>query len=141
MRVDPRRVDPWHLYLNAHADEVTGVLLVGDAQPFDLEVPLAYNTVFDDSIFELLARDRTPDQLRDALADRDISHIYVNWREVARYRSPGNYGITRFLEPGIFDHLVDAGVLARVPPTEDDPNELYRVVPASPERADDGNTH
>ena len=140
LRNDPARIDPWHLYLNEHASDETGVLLVGDAEPFDLKVPALYNTVFDDNIFESIARGRTPDEVRKALADRNISHVYVKWSEVARYRSPGNYGFTRFIEPAVFDALVKAGVLAELPPIRDNPNVLYRVVPASPKRADNGNS-
>ena len=135
---DPRRVNPWHAYLNEHAGEVSGVLLVGDAQPFDLRVPVIYNTVFDNNLFEQLAKGVTPQQMRDALAQRKVSHIYVDWGEVNRYRSPGNYGMTEFVEPAAFQRLVDAGVLARVPRLADNANELYRVLPASPERPADG---
>ena len=122
------------MYLNRHAGEVTGVLLVGDAQPFDLEVPVFYNTVFDSNVFEQLARGRTPEQIRQALAERHISHVYVDWSEVARYRSPGNYEMTKFIEPEVFARLVMAGVLAKLPTIDDSPNEMYRVLPAFPKR-------
>ncbi len=123
-----KRVDPWHAWLNEHANEVNRVLLVGDAQPLDLEVPATYNTVFDDSIFEQLARDKSPTEVRQALADRGISHIYVAWPEIERYRSPGNYGITDFVQPANFDALVTAGVLTRLPMLADDRGEMYRVI-------------
>lgn len=128
LRVDPLRVNPWHLYFNEHAGEVTGVLLVGDAQPFDLEVPATYNTVFDDSIFEELARGRTPHEVRAALANRGISHVYVDWGEIARYRSPGNYGISDFLQPRVFAELVAAGVLEAIPPRSDHAGQVFRVL-------------
>jgi hypothetical protein len=129
LRIDPQRVEPWHLYLNAHADDVSRVLLVGDATPFDLQVPATYNTVFDDSIFKRLARDRTAAEVARALDELGISHVYVSWREIARYRSPGNYGITDFLQPRVFEDLVAAGVLERLPAIPDDSGEMYRVVP------------
>jgi hypothetical protein len=129
LRVDPARVDPWHLYFNRHADDVTGVLLIGDAQPFDLEVPVTYNTVFDDSIFEQLARGKSPQEIRAALNERCISHLYVAWPEIARYRSPGNYGITDFLQPQVFDDLVAAKVLERLPPLSDNAGQAFRVLP------------
>ena len=93
LRRDSGHTDPWHLYLNEHKDEVSRVLLVGDAQPFDLEATALYNTVFDDSVFEQLVRGKTDRQIRVALADNDVSHIYVAWGEVARYRSAGNTGL------------------------------------------------
>lgn len=124
---DPQRVEPWHLYLNAHADDVGRVLLVGDATPLDLQVPATYNTVFDDSIFERLARGRTPAEVSRALDEMGISHVYVSWREIDRYRSPGNYGITSFLQPQVFDDLVAQGVLERLPAIGDDSGEMFRV--------------
>ena len=129
LRIDPARVDPWHLYFNDHAEEVKGLLLVGDAQPFDLQVPTTYNTVFDDSIFEQIAKGRTPEQVRDALRRRGISHLLVAWSEIARYRSPGNYGITDFLQPRVFDRLVAAGVLEMLPPRADSSAAAFRVLP------------
>ncbi len=129
LRADPQRIDPWHAYLNQHAAEVSGVLLVGDAQPFDLEVPVLYNTVFDDCLFEQIARGRSSEQVHAALKQREISHVYVAWGEIDRYRSPGNYGITDFLQPEVFSHLVAAGVLAAVPRKADHSGQLFRVVP------------
>ncbi|NIP87396.1 MAG: hypothetical protein GTO03_18320, partial [Planctomycetales bacterium] len=64
LRRDPLRVDAVHLYLNQHHSnqhrgEVGTVLLVGDAQPFDLEVDrVLYNTTFDPSVFVQLLDDR-----------------------------------------------------------------------------------
>lgn len=127
LRVDPERVARWHLYLKEHARHVTGVLMVGDAQPFDLEVPALYNTVFDDSIFEQLARGRTPGEIQAELQARKISHVFVAWNEIRRYRSPGNYGITDFLQPEVFQRLVAAGVLAELPPLAGDAGQMFRV--------------
>jgi hypothetical protein len=110
---------------------VSGLLLVGDAQPFDLEVPVTYNTVFDDSLFEQLARDRTPEEVRAALLERGISHVYVDWAEIARYRSPGNYGISDFLDPRVFEALVASGVLKRLPPQGEQAADAFRVLRAS----------
>jgi 4-amino-4-deoxy-L-arabinose transferase-like glycosyltransferase len=128
LRAESVALDPWHTYLNEHADEVRGVLLVGDAQPFDLEVPAQYNTVFDTSIFEDLARGKSPQQVRDALSERGISHVYVSWPEIDRYRSPGNYGITEFLQPRIFADLVSAGVLEPVKMLATSRAQMFRVI-------------
>jgi hypothetical protein len=127
LRDDPAYIEPWHLWLNEHSDEVSRVLLVADAQPFDLRVPTLYNTVFDACFFEQLARGKTADELRSTLRALKISHVYVAWHEIARYRSPGNYGITDYLQPKVFDDLVEAGVLEPLPPRDDSPGRLYRV--------------
>ncbi len=128
LRKDPERVDPWHLYFNDHAKDVTGLLLVGDAAPFDLAVPTTYNTVFDDAIFQQLARGKTPEQVRAALLQCGISHVYVNWPEIERYRQSGNYGITEFLQPAVFDELVSAGVLQPLAPPEGHRGVAYQVL-------------
>jgi hypothetical protein len=112
-RRDPNRVPPWHLYLNRHVAEGR-VLLVGDAEPFDLEMPVLYNTCFDDSIFEqLVSRTpeelRSPEELRAAFADRGITYVLVHWAEIRRYRK--TYGFTPFVRSGVFYRLVDEAVL------------------------------
>ena len=109
LRGDPLRVDPWHRYLNTHAAGGR-VLMVGDAQVFDLEVPVLYNTCFDDCIFEQLVAGRGPAEVRAELADRGISHVYVHWGEIRRYRDT-EYGFTDFVQPAVFERLVEQGVL------------------------------
>ncbi len=133
LRVDPARVDPWHRYLNEHVPPGHRALLVGDAQVFDLAVPILYNTVFDSSQFEQIAQGRTPAEVHRALAERRISHVYVHWGEIARYRQPGNYGFTDFVQPAVFRTLVAEDVLAPLPPLPDHPGQMFRVLaePAS----------
>ena len=111
-RVSLERVDPWHLYLNRHVPRNHAVLLVGDGQAFDLEVPVFYNTVFDDCIFQQQLAGRSPAQFQRWLLEHRISHIYVDWSDIARYRSPGNYGFTDFVQPDVFERLLACGVLA-----------------------------
>ncbi len=93
----PSRVSAAHRFLNDHLEPDQRVLLVGDAQPFDLEVPVLYNTCFDQCHFERLLRDRSGDQRREALQAEGISHVFIHWGELARYRSPGNYGYSDFV--------------------------------------------
>ncbi len=126
LRDDPERVDVWHRYLNEHA-KGGRVLLVGDAQPFDLEMPVLYNTCFDDCIFEQLVKGRSPQAIRAVLADRGITHVYVNWGEIARYRR--TYGFTDFVQPAVFDELASAGILAPLPEIPNSSGRGYRVVP------------
>jgi len=95
----PSRVNPVHRYLNDTVRDGHKVLLVGDAQPFDLEVPSLYSTCFDDCIFEQLMKDRTRDERIEALRKHKISHVYVHWGEIDRYLSPGNYGFTPYVTP------------------------------------------
>jgi hypothetical protein len=97
------------------------VLCVGEGEVFEARMPVVYNTVFDRSIFEdwLAApggsgknRKLKPvDEIRAKLRAEGITHIYVNWDWIRRYRSPGNYGYTEFVSPSRFDELMRSGVL------------------------------
>ncbi|MFV2068874.1 MAG: hypothetical protein ACC645_18060, partial [Pirellulales bacterium] len=129
LRVSPERVDPWHLWLNRHVSPGHAVLAIGDAEVFDLEVPVLYNTVFDDSIFEQAFRGRTPAEFHRWLEARNVSHLFVHWGEIARYRSPGNYGFTPFVTPSRFEQLVRQGVLAPLPQRDGHAGQVFVVLP------------
>lgn len=125
------RVNPVHRYLNGAVPKGHAVLLVGDAQPFDLEVPVLYNTCFDDCIFEQIMKGRTREERRAALLDRRLSHIYVSWSEIERYRSPGNYGFTDYVTKSLVRNELtgDQGLLRKVPLDIDpDVGEVFEVV-------------
>lgn len=132
------RVNPAHQYLNEHVPAGDAVLLVGDAQPFDLEPRTFYNTTFDPSVFAWFMKGRSAGERRATLRMRNVTHVYVDWRDIARYRSPGNYGFTDYVQPAVFDALVAQGVLRLVwspPPDETDhqpsypPPQIYKVLP------------
>jgi hypothetical protein len=91
------RMHPAHRYLNRHITAGQRALLVGDAQPFDLEVPILYNTCFDDCLFEQFLRGKSRRERLATLREHGISHIYIAWSEIARYRSRGNYGFTDYV--------------------------------------------
>ena len=124
LRRDPDRLDPWHVYFNAHAAGGR-VLLVGDAQPFDLEIPVLYSTCFDDCLLEALVKNRTPQERRQRLARLGITHVYVHWGEIDRYRK--TYGFTEFVQPGVLDELIAQGILTPLPPIRGHPGQGYRV--------------
>jgi len=136
LRTDPARVNPDHLYLNANVPSGGVVLSVGDAQVFDLEMPVVYNTAFDDSWFELAAKDRTPEEFAAELATRGITHLYVHWGEIARYRSQGNYGYSEFIQPEVFARLAEDRVIERIRSRHDESerliSEVYRAVESIP---------
>ena len=125
---------PELMYLNDELPAGAKVLSVGDAEMFEARFPVVYNTVFDRSIFEdwFAARPgeagahsavRDPADIRKKLADEGITHIYVNWLEILRYRAPGSYGYTDFVTPERFAELQELGVLGRewpIPRGDDD---------------------
>ena len=102
-----------HRYLNRHVPSPGGkVLLVGDAEPFDLRVPVLYNTCFDESIFEQLMRDRDAQQRLAVLRKHEITHVFVYWRLIDRYRELGNYGFTDYVTRDfVHQELVQTGIL------------------------------
>jgi hypothetical protein len=102
------------------------ILMVGQAAVFHVEHPIVYNTVFDDEVFELLVRDKSPAEVHAELKARGISHLFVDWFDIERYRSPGNYGFSPFVTQAEFERLVQAGVLDP-PTTPGAQRELYRV--------------
>jgi hypothetical protein len=117
---------PGIAYLNEHLPPGSRVLCVGEAQVFDAEFPLIYNTVFDRSIFEAWCGEsrragqsasrspRDPAAIRRTLSDAGVTHVLVNWSEIVRYRT--TYGYTDFVAPEQFDGLRTAGVIG--PPWE-----------------------
>jgi hypothetical protein len=105
-----------------HKSQPIKVLCVGDAEVFDADFPVVYNTVFDRSIFQEWCAAEQPgvpaaqltlrdaDENRRKLREEAITHIYVNWSEILRYRT--TYGYTDFVTPARFDQLRAEGVIA-----------------------------
>ncbi|MEZ6124111.1 MAG: hypothetical protein R3C49_13185 [Planctomycetaceae bacterium] len=98
------------------------VLMVGEAEVFDAQFPVLYNTVFDKSLFQLWTSAnpdqdvpdhdqqlRSPSEIISALRDHDVEYVYVNWSEILRYRL--TYGYTEYVEPVRFQDLVSMKVL------------------------------
>jgi hypothetical protein len=131
------RIEEAHRWLNAHAKPGEKVLLLGDAEPFDLELPAVYNTCFDDCQFTRIFKDRTRQERLEALRAEKIAYVFVSWAHLARYRSPGNYGYTSGYpykddEPNrelVHDELVgDQRLLMPIPlESEASSGELFRV--------------
>jgi hypothetical protein len=103
-------------------------LLVGQAAVFHLNHRAIYNTVFNPEILETLARDQPPEAIRAGLAARGITHVYVDWHEIERYRSPGNYGFTSYVQPEVFARLMTQGILGP-PAALGSQQDLYAVLP------------
>lgn len=108
-------------YLNKVLNDDARVLMVGEAEVFDARFYLVYNTVFDESIFEqwtsAAASGVTPaeqslksaPEIKDILAKNRITHIFVNWAEILRYRK--TYGYSEFVHPDRFQQLQQLGIL------------------------------
>ena len=101
-------------------------LMIGQAAVFHLDHKIAYNTVFNPETIELMAKDKTMDELRRALEAKNLTHVYVDWKEIGRLREPGNYGFTDFVTPARFAGWVAGGVL-EAPKQMGPQQELYRI--------------
>ena len=122
----PRRWNAALARLDAGLPPGAKPLLVGQAAVFHLDHKVTYNTVFNPEIIEQLATGRTADEFRRALNERNLTHVYVDWKEIARHREEGGYGFTDFVVPSRFAEWVGSRVLgaAQVIGPE---QELYEV--------------
>tara|TARA_R110002095_G_scaffold9707_2_gene14966 strand:- start:1194 stop:3521 length:2328 start_codon:yes stop_codon:yes gene_type:complete len=99
------------------------VLSVGDAELFNAEFPVIYNTVFDHDIFQQWTSKSEPSvqdkqlsmrpakEIKQKFKAERIAYVYVNWAEILRYRLPDSYGYTDYVTPARFEQLVKEGVL------------------------------
>jgi hypothetical protein len=99
---------------------------VGSAAVFHVNHPILYNTVFTPETIEVIADGKSPAAFHEALRERGVTHVYVDWKEIRRYREPGNYGFTDFVTPDRFAEWVKNGVLERPLPVGSE-QELYAV--------------
>ena len=104
---------------SGHLPPDSKVLCVGDAGMFHARYPYIYNTVFDRSWFEELCAEPQSDggqlcdvqKIRSRFRQLGITHIDVNWSEIRRYREPGSYGYSEFVQPERFADLQRLGLL------------------------------
>ncbi len=129
------RTNRLHVWLNRRADFAVGegVLLVGDAQPFDLERPVYYNTCFDATWLERWMADESTAAGRwQALRERKIRYVLVDWDEIARYRR--TYGYSDFVTRELIDVELwrRQRVLRKVTVSVSRDVELFEVVREEP---------
>ncbi len=124
----PAMASPTLFWLDANLQPNRRVLLVGQAGVFHLNIAHVYNTVFDEEQLERLAQGRSPAEFHDTLRSRGLTHILVDWAEIARHRKPGGYGFSPFVTQERFDAWERAGVL-QIQPCPLPQKRLYRVVP------------
>ncbi len=111
--------------LNSRLSSEDRILMVGEAEVFDLRFPVYYNTVFDESLFEQWTADESDDRYWSAerkmksadavfqiFAEKGVTYVYVNWLEILRYRRDGSYGYTDYVTPLRLKQLKDAGILS-----------------------------
>jgi hypothetical protein len=124
----PSRVPLHQRWINSQLTKTDKVLIVGDAQVFDIRIPILYSTCFDKSSLEELTIGKSPRQAWQSMRDQSITHILVHWGEIARYRSPGNYGFSPDITRELFQTLTAEKVITPVSwPIPSEVAELYQV--------------
>jgi hypothetical protein len=133
----PLRVKASHQWLGENVQPGEAVLLVGDAAPFDLDMPVYYHTCFDDCLLSAWMQNKSASERHQELARRNIAWVVVDWPEIARYQRPGNYGFDPRFTPELVAELVEQGILGPpvlpVPAAGESarPVEIYPVLPAT----------
>ena len=127
----PEILNPALASVDASLPPDSKILMVGEAAVFHVNHPLVYNTVFDDETIETLAKNRTPSEVLAGLKRLGVTHVLVDWHDIERFRSPGNYGFTDFVTPAVFDRLVRGGVL-EAGSAVGNRRELFRVRDTDP---------
>ena len=123
LRNEPDWIDPWHAYFNTHVTEGR-LLAVGDAAVFDLKPPVLYNTCFDDCISSSWSRARRRRRFgRSWRRGRSLTFTSTG----ARSPATEDLRLHDFVQPEVFDRLVDEGVLEPLPAIEGHPGRAYRV--------------
>ena len=136
------------------------LLLIGEAKAFVYRVPVVYSTCWNRSpliplLGDSVERDadgkivaiRDADAIRRRFDNAKIAFVLVDFAELARFRSPGNYGFRDAeIDENLFRLLIAANVLApfELPQTSDKSDaasnasattRIFRLVPPSDDAA------
>lgn len=90
------------------------VLLLGEARVFEYPVPVVYNTCFDRSPAETYLKGQSLDNQKAWLRAQGVTHVLVHWFEIARYRSPGNYGFSEWPQRSDTRQWIEDGLVRSV---------------------------
>ncbi len=112
----------------ALADPSVRLLLIGEAKAYDFRMPIVYATCFNTNPGETWLKGLTPQQQRDNLQAAGITHVLINWSELMRYRSPGNYGFSKWPQRADVEQLLKDQVLTPYPaPLDPADIEIFSV--------------
>lgn len=127
------------------SDERQKLLLVGEAKAFDYRVPILYSTCWNESpLIPLLeggvernaegqiVRISNAAQIVANFKEARVAYVLVDFSELERFRSPGNYGFNDDeITASLFELLVESGALVPFTPKElqnvGDKVKIYQV--------------
>lgn len=120
-------------YLNEHVKPGEVVLATGDAALFYLEPPALSHTCFDPAPLKPLVG-MTKSERQAWLGQHHIGWVYVDWAEIDRFRSPGNYGFPDYVTRDLIAEMKRQGLLEaewyRSGKSENPSAVIFRVRPA-----------
>ncbi|MCL2744548.1 MAG: glycosyltransferase family 39 protein [Planctomycetaceae bacterium] len=117
LRQDPNCYTPWAVWFNSQQQLDGGVLLVGEAKAFLYDVPVLYSVCWNETPLKEIAESGNP---LEEFRKRKIRYVLIDWGEIRRFQSPGNYGFTDFLQTKAFEELLTSGILKSMPPPNED---------------------
>ncbi|MDR0869620.1 MAG: glycosyltransferase family 39 protein [Planctomycetaceae bacterium] len=124
IRTDPNVSTPWAVYFNGHKP-AGKILLIGEAKAFLYEVPVRYSVCWNETPLKKIVDSGSP---QEEFKKQNIEYVLVDWGEINRFRSKGNYGFSEFVQQTVFDKLVADGVLEVFPPPDKETAETSTVV-------------
>jgi hypothetical protein len=102
--------------------------MIGEARAFFFDKQPYYNTCFNDLLLQEIVEGNSPSAIRENFRRYGITDIYINWKEVDRFRSPGNYGYPEFVTQQVINRLERQGILQPIAPIENSSGRGYRVI-------------
>ncbi|MCR9291163.1 MAG: hypothetical protein NXI32_00505 [bacterium] len=124
-------------WVNANLTAQDRVLLIGEMKAFGYQVPIVFATCFNEQPAEQWLAGKSTQEQSQSLQAQGITHVLVDWGELERYRSPGNYGFSDWPSREQIKAMVDSGLL-RPLETSMDP-ELVEVFQVRQGSIDDPN--
>jgi hypothetical protein len=123
------RIPPTTEWINRHLND-SSLLLIGEARVFDFLPAVQYATCFNTPPGERRLRDHEPNLQKDWLSEQGVTHLLIHWREIDRYRSPGNYGFSPWPNHNDVREWIANGVVRPAPdwPFESEGVDLLEVV-------------
>ena len=119
LRNDARICNGWQTWLNVQQLEPgEKVMMLAEGAVFNVKHPLIYSTCFDDCPWETHTKGKSPIETWETLRKLNVKYIYVSWRELNRYRSPGNYGFSNYLHVDQLEAILQKGLVEIIPETE-----------------------
>lgn len=105
--------NPATAWINRNLNKSHKILSIGEVKAYLYRVPIEYATCFNATPGEAWLADQSPQSQLEGLQSRGFTHLMIDWFEVERYRSPGNYGFGTWPQHADIDAMVEAGILTR----------------------------